>query len=158
MPNTEEEQKAIDELVNNYNTTMTEVINIIVEEHKEQKITCNCGKKLKKITKRHIQSKYHMSNTTDNTDIDDVLLKLAKYCIDNKHYRTDGDEGGWKHLSRKEIYDITNCNFMDSGYMFMDKECKDKEEKIGMIRLYSFECNPKWTFWTEDGEIKVDGA
>ena len=124
-----------------------------------EKYTCNCGKKFKRqISRQHFRSSYHFKNSSDNKDIDDILKRLAKYCIDNEFYRTDQFMGGYKHLSTKEIYEITNSRFNDSGYIFLDEECKDQEQKTGMIRLYSGLCNPKWSFWTENGVIKVDLA
>jgi len=125
-----------------------------------EKYTCNCGKKFKRqISRQHFRSNYHVKNSSDNKDIDDILKRLAKYCIDNEFYRNkDEFMGGYKHLSAKEIYEITNSRFNDSGYIFLDEECKDQEEKTGMIRLYSGDGNPKWSFWTENGVIKVDFA
>ena len=124
-----------------------------------QKYICNCGKKFKnRITRRHFRTNYHLKNSSDNNDIDDILLKLAKYCINNEFYRIGNSDEGYKYLLAEEIYQITNSRFNDGGYIFLDEECKNDKEKTGMIRLYSGNSNPKWSFWTENGVIKVDFA
>ena len=124
-----------------------------------EKYICNCGKKFtRQISRQHFRSSYHFKNSSDNKDIDDILKRLAKYCIDNEFYRTGDRMEGYKHLSAKEIYEVTNSRFNDSGYIFLDEECKNEEQKTGMIRLYSGHCNPKWSFWTENGVIKVGFA
>jgi len=101
-----------------------------------------------------------MNNKAQITDIDELLHKIAEWCISSKFYQK---EIGYKSFNKKDILKISPegiCkkipNF--SGYTFMEKECIETEEKQGMIRLYYGECNPKWSFWTTNGIINIDFA
>jgi len=170
--------------------------------NEKQKVVCECGKSLKIINTKHLQSKYHLKNIPkkedidkataekiavleesilkaqkelkilkeekelddyrkeqeEKEDVDNIILKLAKFCIDNNYYRTDNHDGGYRYLSGKEIYNLTNSSICEGGYIFLDEECKNIPEKSGMIRLYSGESNPKFSFWTTNDVIDFEPA
>lgn len=48
-------------------------------------VICECGKSLKRITKKHLQSKYHLSKVQEKKDDQDLLSILTTYskCLDN---------------------------------------------------------------------------
>ena len=87
----------------------------------------------------------------------DLLPILAKYCVANNFYRK-GNE--YHHLTRKDVKEINKYYVGEldpwvlGGYIFLD----DNGGEEGMIRLYSPEGNPKWSFWEEDGKMMVDMA
>lgn len=86
--------------------------------------------------------------------LQDTLVDVANMCIRNKWHRTGS--GGYHHFSQAEmehINDRSGCEF-DSGYCFLDETGGSE----GMIRLYYGESNPKWSFWIEDGQMRVDLA
>lgn len=96
---------------------------------------------------------------TPYTDIDDLLKPIARWAIKCKLYRNTAGIG--RHFSRLEIAAM-NRNYTGAsrpgfrgGYVFVDSP---EESTSGMIRLYTDSANPKWSFWEENGEIKVDYA
>ena len=96
-------------------------------------------------------------NKYDN--IDDLLVQLAKVCIDFNLYRKDDE---YYDLTCRDLDVINEADYcvlpdndtseIEGGYMFLD----DINGTEGSIRLYSGEANPKWSFWVEDGKIGVD--
>jgi len=96
--------------------------------------------------------------------LDIVLKKIAKNCIEKNYYRrSDSTEEGYYFFTVEELKDFNNImkikkknETLCGGYTFLD----EKDGKEGMIRLYSHkgQCNPKWSFWMEDGKLKVDFA
>ena len=85
------------------------------------------------------------------------LHLIAKRCIENNWHRTDSHCGGWHYFSCEEIAGINERtgNSFDSGYCFLDEEGGDE----GLIRLWQGHAiNPKWSFWIEDGKLKIDIA
>lgn len=92
-------------------------------------------------------------------DIDIILNYLALDCIKNKRYR---DENTFFHFDNKFIIKLLESNGYDNpdilkikgGYMFLDN---DEENYQGMIRLYSGQSNPKWSFiMNEDEELEIE--
>ena len=97
--------------------------------------------------------------------VDPLLKYLAKVCIDKNQYRQKGywgfDDLECYEFDEDLVEDINKSDITGSkvkivgGYMFLDKE----NGKEGMIRLYDNRGgNPKWSFWMEGDEIKVDYA
>ena len=92
-------------------------------------------------------------------NIDDLLVQLAKVCIDFNLYRKDDE---YYDLTCRDLDVINEADYcvlpdndtseIEGGYMFLD----DINGTEGSIRLYSGEANPKWSFWVEDGKIGVD--
>jgi len=87
-------------------------------------------------------------------EIDELLPILAKYCIAKNFYR----KGNEFHDFTKDEVSVINrysTKRINGGYMFLD----DDGGKEGMIRLYPRGGgNPKWSFWDEKGEMKIDYA
>jgi len=91
----------------------------------------------------------------DEEDFDDVLQRIAKYCIDNKLYRQGNDFHNFCDHPDLKIKDI------DGGYMFLDEasDLCDDDLFCGMIRIYKDSCNPKWSFWIKKDDpdnIEID--
>ena len=105
--------------------------------------------------KRHIN--YEEEQRKHKEDTDKLLKKLANFCIERNFYRRDNQMGGWYHFNwtlLKDLSDGNKCAYSE-GYMFLD----EKDGDCGMIRLYlKGGGNPKWSFWKEDGELKVSYA
>jgi hypothetical protein len=98
------------------------------------------------------------SDTAPKNDlIEDELPRIARLCVANNWRRTDGHYGGWHYFTNEELVEInrnTGNNF-DTGYCFLDD---DDTETAGLIRLEEGNSNPKWSFWLEDGQVKIDCA
>ena len=89
---------------------------------------------------------------------DNLLISLARFCIKKNFYRTcDKDDSGWFYFDEryiKTLFDSGPCIY-EHGYMFLD----EKDGDSGMIRLILKRGgNPKWSFWKEDGKLKIDYA
>ena len=87
---------------------------------------------------------------------------FAKKAIDNNWRRVDDKFGGYHYydaeeraLMAKALPDCTS----HGGYCFLDAS---EDSVSGMVRLeFEFEgdyCNPKYSFWVEDGDINFDGC
>lgn len=105
-------------------------------------------------------------------EIDGLLTQLAEYAIEKKLFRK-GDE--FRSFTRSEIKAM-NDKFtnpkrlkkkdipkLTGGYMFLDDcDYSPKPEgygKTGMIRLFSANANPKWSFEKmKNGKIDIDWA
>jgi hypothetical protein len=99
------------------------------------------------------------------TTVDELLLQLAQWCIHNNFYRKDcGPPGQQRHPD--PFRNFTDCEIehmneasaqasslrLDGGYIFLD----GPNGTDGMIRLYLEPCgNPKWSFWMENGKLRV---
>ena len=98
------------------------------------------------------------SDTAPKNDlIEDELPRIARLCVANNWRRTDSHFGGWHYFTNEELTEInrnTGNNF-DTGYCFLDD---DDTETVGLIRLEEGNSNPKWSFWLEDGQVKIDLA
>jgi hypothetical protein len=98
---------------------------------------------------------------TEWKDIDELLRILAKYCKAKNFYRRDHPTNYAHDFTKDEKsvinrYSATKPKLhIDDGYMFLDVD----GGKDGMIRLYpKGKGNPKWSFWEENGETKIDFA
>jgi len=94
---------------------------------------------------------------TEWKTVNDLLPILAKYCIANNFYRKGNEfheltPGEVKRINKSYVGELKP--WILGGYMFLD----DDGGKEGMIRLYSREGNPKWSFWEENGMMKIDFA
>jgi hypothetical protein len=95
---------------------------------------------------------------TEWKDFNELLAILAKYCITKNFHRI---ENNFHQFTRDEKSVINRysaikpkCRIYE-GYMFLD----DDGGKEGMIRLYSsYGGNPKWSFWEDEGKMKIDYA
>jgi len=95
---------------------------------------------------------------TNWSDIDDILCQVAQHCIKNKLVRL-GDNG----FHQFDVDAISNARVgtpttfqLEGCYAYLD----GPGQTCGMIRMWGDqdgnECNPKWSFWEEDGVVKVD--
>jgi hypothetical protein len=91
------------------------------------------------------------------SDVPTLLVALAKYCVAQNFYRKENE---FHHFTGDELFIIQRTMRgknprIVSGYMFLD----DDGSKEGMIRLHCDEGgNPKWSFWEEDGKMKITEA
>lgn len=99
------------------------------------------------------------------TTVDELLLQLAQWCINNNFYRKDRGPGQQRHPD--PFRHFTDCEIdhmnetsaqassrprLDGGFVFLD----ESNGTEGMIRLYlEPHGNPKWSFWMEDGKHRV---
>lgn len=95
----------------------------------------------------------------EGNDLDEVLISIAKTTIKNNWFRTDDRMGGYHYFTNDELERLNEHLSIDEekcsgGYCFLDEEGGSD----GMIRLYAGECNPKWSFWKENNEVKCDLA
>ena len=91
----------------------------------------------------------------EGLSLDDLLKCIAEKCIANNWYRTDDASGGYHYFTQdelKEYNELQPREPIDGGYCFLDEDGIPE----GMIRSYSGNCNPKWSFWIENGELKID--
>ena len=91
------------------------------------------------------------------SNLNKLLIDIAKMCIKNNYHR---------ELFPKESlgYDLTFSELSElqakfrcyvGGYCFLDEDGGDE----GMIRLYTKNSNPKWSFFRNgEGEIEVTKA
>jgi len=90
-------------------------------------------------------------------NINELVAQLAKYCIDHNLYRKGNDFYDFNHeeiRAMNRACKAKDAPVLDGGYFFLWKP----NESEGLIRLYAGDCNPKWGFWIDNGEIKVDWA
>lgn len=90
-------------------------------------------------------------------DIESLLIQLAKYCIDNNLYRRGNNFHNFKAKDIKMMNQaslIKDPILINGGYFFLDIPNGSE----GMIRLYCDDSDPKWSFWIDNGEIKIDWA
>ena len=94
------------------------------------------------------------------TTMDELLLILANWAIEKKMYRVGNKYHDFNRIETLVINRFRKGDLprIDAGYIFLDEKKDNPTGKDGMIRLYSEGCNPKWSFWEEKGEIKVDYA
>jgi hypothetical protein len=97
-------------------------------------------------------------NMRPYTTLDELLLILAKWCVKMNYYEKEEEDEPHHTLTKVEMWVINrnsriNGGFeVEDGYLFLD----DKGGKEGMIRLYpKGNGNTKWSFWMEDGVLKV---
>ena len=91
----------------------------------------------------------------------------AQWCINNNFYRKDRGSGQQRHPD--PFRSFTHCEIghmneasaqagtlgLDGGYIFLD----EPNGTDGMIRLYLEPSgNPKWSFWMENGKLRVCDA
>jgi hypothetical protein len=90
--------------------------------------------------------------------IDELLRILANYCKAKNFYRKENEFHDFTNdeVSVINIYSVGKSKVrINGGYMFLD----DDGGKEGMIRLYPNDgCNPKWSFWDEKEEMRIDYA
>lgn len=88
-------------------------------------------------------------------DIDDLLVQLARICINDNSYRR-GDE--FRIFTDREVDIISNKYFgriefdIDGGYMFLD----ESNGKTGMIKIFSGDCDPGYNFTVNDNNIEIE--
>jgi len=94
---------------------------------------------------------------TDWSDIDDILCQIGRHCIKNNLFRQGNDfhQIDVDVISKARVGPPTTF-VLEGCYAFLD----EPNEPCGMIRMWGDqdgdECNPKWSFWEEDGVVKVD--
>ena len=91
----------------------------------------------------------------EEISVDQAIKYVANYCITNNLYR----QGNTFHEFDDSFVNTLNAMFpnldVDGGYCFLD----DNGGKTGLIRFYSGDANPKWSFEMKaDGEIEWGGA
>lgn len=97
---------------------------------------------------------------------EELLKQIADFCLINQIRRTDHKDGGWFYFEDKELKEINRANKIKGkklkytgGYCFLDETRKEWDSNSdGLIRLYVNHCNPKWSFWVENNEVKVCDA
>jgi hypothetical protein len=100
------------------------------------------------------------------TEIRSLLKQLAQFCITHKLHR-DGTTGAKVHCFNKNELVVINAAYQErhqdinvlqisGGYMFLDAQSATS----GMIRLFTNDTNPKWSFWKDatTGAIMTDVA
>ena len=82
-----------------------------------------------------------------------VLVHIAQKCIANNWFRHGNEFHEFTKKDIKEFKAISpGWDYIEGGYTFLDEDGVPE----GMIRIYYKDCNPKWSFWMEDGKILVD--
>jgi hypothetical protein len=99
----------------------------------------------------------------DFVDLEGLITQLARYCLDHNLYRQTphSDHPLTPYMAAINAADRRPnkaVNMWTGGYMFLD----EPNGTAGMVRLYYTTSqgngNPKWSFWMEDGQLKVDDA
>ena len=84
---------------------------------------------------------------------DGLLKQIAQRCI-----RNNWIQSSTHYFTKSEITEfnliLNGAGSIQNGYCFLD----DYDYTEGMIRLFSGNCNPKWSFGVKDGNLWIEPA